>query len=51
MAVDSDAEAQYLAGFLNSDRVRYFIESYVLRTQISTHVMKYLKVPLYSFTK
>lgn len=45
VTVESAAEASYLAAFLNSERVRAFVEAYVLRTQISTHVMKYLKVP------
>lgn len=45
VAVDSLEEARWLAGFLCSPRVRRFVESYTLRTQISTHVMRYLRVP------
>lgn len=42
---DSAVEAQRLAEFLNSELVRTFVESYVLRTQISTHVLKFVKAP------
>ncbi len=48
VAVESAEEARYLADFLNSGRVRRFIDSYVLKTQISTHVMKYVRVPEFS---
>lgn len=43
----SDDEAHYLAAVLNSTQARGFIESYMVRTQISTHVLKNLRVPLY----
>lgn len=45
VAVSSAGEARHLAAFLSQDRVGRFIESYVLKTQISTHVMKYVRVP------
>ena len=45
VAVGSEAEAQHVERFLNSERVRAFIDSYAVRTQISTHVMRYVRVP------
>lgn len=48
VVVDSAEEAAYLAGFLQTGVVRSFVESYAVKTQISTHVMKYLRVPPYS---
>jgi hypothetical protein len=45
VACDSAEEARYLAAVLNSKPAREFVESYSLRTQISTHVLRYLKVP------
>ena len=45
IALDSAEEAAYVADFLNREDVRTFIDSYVLRTQISTHVMKYVHIP------
>lgn len=50
-ACDSAGEANHLADFLNSAPARAFIESYMVRTQISTHIFRYLKVPDYSLTK
>lgn len=45
VACGSAEEARYLLDFLSSDEVRAFVDSYVLKTQISTHVMKYVRVP------
>ncbi len=45
VALECGEEARYLADFLNQARVRAFVESYAVRTQISTHVMRYLRVP------
>ena len=42
---DSDDEARFLAAVLNSAPARAFVESYAVRTQISTHVLRYLAVP------
>jgi hypothetical protein len=47
VAAGSAEEAAWLAGFLRTPLVRSFVDSYVLKTQISTHVMKYLRVPPY----
>ena len=45
VAVGSVAEAVHVETFLNSEPVRAFIDSYVVRTQISTHIMRYVRVP------
>jgi hypothetical protein len=41
----SDAEAHYLAATLNSQPAREFVEAYAVRIQISTHVLRNLRVP------
>ena len=38
-------EALYLAALLNSTPARAFVDAYAVRTQISTHVLKYMAVP------
>ncbi len=48
VACGSSKEAHYLAGVLNSSPSRFFIDSYSVKTQVSTHVFRYLKVPAYS---
>jgi hypothetical protein len=45
VACDSADESRYLAAMLNSKPAREFVESYSLRTQISTHVLRHLYVP------
>ncbi len=45
VACSSNAEARYLAGMLNSTPAREFVESYTLRIQISTHVLRNLRIP------
>ena len=45
VACRSADEARYLAVALNSPPAREFIESYAVRTQISTHVLRNLCVP------
>ena len=45
VALESPEEADWVAAFLNRDDVRAFIDSYVLHTQISTHIMKYVRIP------
>lgn len=42
---ESAAEARYLAAVLNSRPAREFVESYAVRIQISTHVLRNLRVP------
>jgi hypothetical protein len=42
---DSEDEAHYLCAVLNSDLVKTLIESYVVETQVATHVMEYVKIP------
>jgi hypothetical protein len=44
---DSHEEAHYLAALLNSAPAREFVESYAVRIQISTHVLRNLRVPKY----
>jgi hypothetical protein len=48
VACSSSNEAHYLAAVLNSSVARYAIESYVVKVQISTHVLKNLRVPTFS---
>ncbi len=45
VACESREEAGYLAAVLNSSAARAFVESYAVKTQISTHVLRYLSVP------
>ena len=45
VALESAEEADWVAAFLNREDVRAFIDSYVLHTQISTHIMKYVRIP------
>jgi len=45
LAAGSAAEAEHVASFLNSERVRALIDSYVVRTQVSTHVTRYVRIP------
>jgi len=44
----SSDEAHYLAAVLNSSPARFLIDSYVVKIQISTHVLKNLAVPTFS---
>lgn len=41
----SQNEAYFLSGILNSSVARTLVKSYAVETQISTHVLKYLKIP------
>jgi hypothetical protein len=41
-------EAHYLASLLNSSPATFFIQSYVISIQISTHVLSYLSIPRFS---
>jgi len=43
----SSEEAHFLAAALNSSPARLTIESYVVKVQISTHILKYVAVPAY----
>ncbi len=45
VSCSSSDEAHYLAAILNSAIARYAIESYVVKVQISTHVLKNIGVP------
>jgi hypothetical protein len=45
VACESDQEAHYLCGALNSTPVRLFVAAYAVETQISTHTVKYIHVP------
>ena len=44
-ACESADEAHYLAAVLNSSPATFFIQSYVISIQISTHVLEYLGIP------
>lgn len=48
VACFSSDEAHYLAAVLNSSLARYAIDSYVVKIQISTHVLKNMRVPTFS---
>lgn len=45
VACESDDEAHYLCGVLNSVPVRLFVACYAIETQISTHTVTYVHVP------
>jgi hypothetical protein len=45
VACESREEAGFLAAVLNSSAARAFVESYAVKTQISTHVLRYMAVP------
>lgn len=45
VACDTDDEAHYLCGALNSVPVRLFVACYAIETQISTHTVTYVHVP------
>jgi hypothetical protein len=45
VACESRDEACFLAAVLNSSAARAFVESYTVKTQISTHVVRYMAVP------
>jgi len=42
------SEAFYLCAILNSCVARALVKSYAVETQISTHVLKYMKIPAFS---
>jgi len=44
----SRSEASYLCAILNSCVARALVKSYAVETQISTHVLKYMKIPAFS---
>lgn len=46
-ACKNRSEAFYLCAILNSCVARTLVKSYAIETQISTHVLKYLKIPLF----
>ncbi|WP_419554964.1 Eco57I restriction-modification methylase domain-containing protein [Sphingomonas phyllosphaerae] len=45
---DSEAEADYLAGFLNSNVTNLIVRSYAVATGISTHILDRVAVPRFS---
>jgi hypothetical protein len=45
VACESDEEAHYLCGALNSAPFRCFVAAYTIETQLSTHPMRYVHVP------
>lgn len=47
-ACSTAEEAHYLAAVLNSSPATFFIQSYVISIQISTHVLSYLNIPRFS---
>jgi hypothetical protein len=45
---ESDEEAHYLCGALNSIPARVFVAAYAVETQISTHSVKYIHIPRFA---
>ena len=41
-------EANYVCGCLNSSPARFVASTYIVSTQISTHILEYIKVPKFS---
>jgi len=41
-------EAHYVCGCLNSSPARFVASTYIVSTQISTHILEYIKVPKFS---
>src|SRR5262249_30764540 len=39
------AEAHFVTGFLNSSIARYIVSGYAVETAISTHILKYVRIP------
>lgn len=50
VAVDSEAEAHYLCGALNSLPVSAAVAAYTVETQIDTHILEHICVPRFSRT-
>jgi SAM-dependent methyltransferase len=48
VACETEEEAHYLCGALNSTPVRVFVAAYAVETQISTHTVKYIHVPKFN---
>jgi SAM-dependent methyltransferase len=48
VAVESEREAHYLCGVLNSVISRLIVNSYVVGTQISTHILQHIAVPQFN---
>src|SRR5262249_9667252 len=48
VACESDEEAHYLCGVLNSIPVRLFVAAYAVETQISTHTVRYIHTPMFN---
>ena len=42
-------EAHYLCAILNSAIARFFVKNYTVGTQISTHILEYIKIPKYAY--
>lgn len=47
VACDSAEEAYYLSAVLNSAPSRLAIEGYVIETSTSTHVLDYVRLPVF----
>ncbi|MEM4913588.1 MAG: class I SAM-dependent DNA methyltransferase, partial [Desulfurococcaceae archaeon] len=46
--LNSEEEAYYLSGVLNSVITRFIVASYVIETGISTHIVDYVNIPKFS---
>ncbi|MBD2177843.1 hypothetical protein H6F42_13060 [Pseudanabaena sp. FACHB-1998] len=45
---EDSVEAHYVCGCLNSSPARFVASTYIVSTQISTHILEYIKVPKFS---
>jgi len=43
----SEAESHYLAALMNSTPFNHFVMSYTIGTQISTHILEHIKIPVF----
>jgi hypothetical protein len=51
VACDSESEAHFICGLLNSTPARSFVAAYTVETQISTHTTKMIHVPPFETEK
>jgi len=48
VALDNEDEAYYLCGVLNSSFVRSLVASYMIETEISTHILEVVRIPKFN---
>lgn len=45
-----EGQAHYVCALLNSALARFIVKTYTISTQISTHILEYIKIPFYKET-